>query len=68
MTRESAGKGSDEYRVVPGRDEGWDVVIEHDHHVVSSTHCSDWHRVERLRAALDRQRRPEGRAPRSARR
>jgi len=45
------------YHVVPGRDEGWDVVIEREHHVVSSTHCSDWHRVERICAALDQQQR-----------
>jgi hypothetical protein len=45
------------YHVVPGRDEGWDVVIERGHHVVSSTHCSDWHRVERICAALDQQQR-----------
>lgn len=45
------------YHVVPGHDEGWDVVIEDDHHIVSSTHCSDWHRVERICAALDEQQR-----------
>lgn len=45
------------YHVVPGRDEGWDVVIECEHHVVSSTHCSDWHRVERICAELDQQQR-----------
>lgn len=45
------------YHVVPGRDEGWDVVIEREHHIVSSTHCSDWHRVERICAALDEQQR-----------
>jgi hypothetical protein len=42
------------YHVEPGRDEGWDVIIEREHRVVSSTHCSDWHRVERICAALDR--------------
>ena len=42
------------YHVVPGRDEGWDVVIEREHRIVSSTHCSDWHRVERICAELDR--------------
>ncbi len=55
MKRDSDSNGSDAYRVVPGRDDGWDVVIEHDHRVVSATHCSDWHRVERLCAALERQ-------------
>jgi len=42
------------YHVEPGHDDGWDVVVERDHHVVSSTHCSDWHRVERICAELDR--------------
>jgi hypothetical protein len=41
------------YHVVPGLDEGWDVVVEDEHHNVSSTHCSDWHRVERICAALE---------------
>lgn len=45
------------YHVVPGRDEGWDVIVEREHHVVSSTHCSDWHRVERICEALDQQQR-----------
>jgi hypothetical protein len=26
---------------------GWDVHVEDDRHVVSITHCSEWHRVER---------------------
>jgi hypothetical protein len=43
------------YRVMPGRDDGWDVVVERAPGVVSSTYCSDWHRVERLCAALDLQ-------------
>ena len=43
------------YRVMPGRDDGWEVVVERAPGVVSSTYCSDWHRVERLCAALDRQ-------------
>ena len=43
------------YRVMPGRDDGWDVVVERPPGVVSSTYCSDWHRVERLCAALDLQ-------------
>ena len=43
------------YHVVPGLDEGWDVVVEDEHHNVSSTHCSDWHRVERICAALEHQ-------------
>jgi hypothetical protein len=43
------------YRVMPGRDDGWEVVVERAPGVVSSTYCSDWHRVERVCAALDRQ-------------
>jgi hypothetical protein len=50
---EAAGAVS--YRIVPGRDEGWDVVLEYQQHVVSSTHCTDWHRVERVCATLNRQ-------------
>jgi hypothetical protein len=26
---------------------GWDVGVEDDPHVVSITHCTEWHRVER---------------------
>ena len=43
------------YRVMPGRDDGWEVVVERTPGVVSSTYCSDWHRVERVCAALERQ-------------
>jgi hypothetical protein len=43
------------YHVVPGHDDGWDVVVEREHQVVSSTYCSDWHRVERICAVLERQ-------------
>lgn len=52
------------YRVMPGRDDGWEVVVERAPGVKSSTYCSDWHRVERVCAALDRQRRetPSGTA------
>jgi len=41
------------YRVVPGRDDGWEVVVERAPGIMSSTYCSDWHRVERVCAALD---------------
>ena len=34
-------------RVVLSLDRGWDVVIEHDREIVSITHCTEWHRVER---------------------
>jgi hypothetical protein len=43
------------YCVMPGRDDGWDVVVERAPGIVSSTYCSDWHRVERVCAALERQ-------------
>jgi hypothetical protein len=45
------------YHVVPGRDDGWEVVVERAPGVKSSTYCSDWHRVERVCAALDQQER-----------
>ena len=50
------------YHVVPGSTDGWDVVVERQHHVVASTHCSDWHRVERICAALERQQQQENAA------
>ena len=34
-------------RVVLAPTRGWDVIIEHDHRIVSITHCTEWHRVER---------------------
>ena len=43
------------YRIVLGHDEGWDVVCDQPPQAVSSTHCADWHRVERVCAMLDRQ-------------
>jgi len=55
------------YHVVPGSTDGWDVVVERQHHVVKSTHCSDWHRVERLCAALERQQQEEHTAAVTAR-
>jgi hypothetical protein len=42
---------------MPGRDDGWEVVVERAPGVKSSTYCSDWHRVERVCAALDQQER-----------
>jgi hypothetical protein len=35
-------------RVVLAKTGGWDVCLEIDGHVVSFTHCEDWHRVERM--------------------
>jgi hypothetical protein len=52
------------YCVMPGRDDGWEVVVEGAPGVASSTYCSDWHRVERLCAALERQMREASRAAR----
>ena len=43
------------YRVIPGRDHGWEVMVERAPGVVSSTYCSDWHRVERICEALERE-------------
>ena len=42
------------YRVVSGPDDGWQVVIEEQPGLVTTTYCSDWHRVERVCASLDR--------------
>lgn len=55
------------YHVVPGSSDGWDIVVERQHHVVRSTHCSDWHRVERICAALERQQQEERTAAPTAR-
>jgi hypothetical protein len=27
---------------------GWDVQVEIDHRIVTTTHCTEWHRVERM--------------------
>ncbi len=43
------------YRVVPARDGGWEVKVERAPGVMSSTYCSDWHRVERICGALEQQ-------------
>ena len=52
-----AAPHSSHYRIIPAHDNGWQVVVERGSDVVLFTWCSDWHRVERLCAALDRQRR-----------
>ena len=56
MMRPDGGRES-RYRVMPGRDDGWEVLVERAPGIVSSTYCSDWHRVERLCAALEHERR-----------
>jgi len=48
---------SSHYRVLPAHDDGWQVVTELGPNIVEFTYCSDWHRVERVCAELDRQRR-----------
>jgi hypothetical protein len=55
IRRPESRSESSRYRVMPGRDDGWEVVVERAPGVVSSTYCSDWHRVERVCAALDQQ-------------
>ena len=54
------------YHVVPGHDDGWDVIVEREHQVVSSTYCSDWLRVERICAVLERQESASAAARRAA--
>ena len=41
-------------RVVLSSQEGWDVLVERGQSVMSTSHCTDWHRVERVRAASRR--------------
>ena len=48
---------SSHYRIVPAHDDGWQVITEDGPNLVLFTYCSDWHRVERVCAALDRRRR-----------
>jgi len=43
---------ADSRRVVLSPERGWDVLFEHDRKVVSITHCSEWHRVERCAAPV----------------
>jgi hypothetical protein len=57
MVRPDGRSEKSRYRVRPGRDDGWEVLVERAPGVVSSTYCSDWHRVERLCAALEAPRR-----------
>jgi hypothetical protein len=39
-------------RVVPAASGGWDVLVERGQSVVSTRHCTDWHRVERVCASM----------------
>jgi hypothetical protein len=55
MYQSHGGREKRHYQVVPARDEGWEVMVERAPGVVSSTYCSDWHRVERICAALEQQ-------------
>jgi hypothetical protein len=55
MHRPVGERKSKRYRVVPSRDGGWEVKIERAPGVMSSTYCSDWHRVERICGALEQQ-------------
>jgi len=55
MNRPIGGRQQAHYHVVPARDGGWEVMVERAPGVVSSTYCSDWHRVERICAALEQQ-------------
>lgn len=55
MNRPHRERGNCRYQVVPARSEGWEVMVERAPGVVSSTYCSDWHRVERICAALEQQ-------------
>jgi len=41
-------------RVTLSDAEGWEVRLEVDDEVVTATHCSDWHRVERVCDRIER--------------
>jgi hypothetical protein len=49
----TCGRGSARCSVALFVGGGWDVRIENDDGTVLTKHCSDWHRVERLRAQLE---------------
>ena len=57
MNATPATPHSSHYRILPAHDDGWQVVTEEGPDLVVFTYCSDWHRVERVCAELDRQRR-----------
>lgn len=59
MNAAPAPAHSSHYKVIPAHDDGWQVICERGPDLVVFTYCSDWHRVERVCAALDRQRRDE---------
>jgi len=42
-------------RVALADDAGWNIYVEMDDRVVSLTHCSDWHHVERLCDRIERE-------------
>jgi hypothetical protein len=42
-------------RAIIATNSGWDVAVEIDERVVSVTHCTDWHRVERLCERIKRE-------------
>jgi hypothetical protein len=42
-------------RATLAADTGWDVLVEMDERVVSSTHCRDWHHVERICGRIERE-------------
>jgi len=43
-----------QWRIAVSDDYGWDVFVEVDGRVLSTMHCSDWHRVERLCSRIER--------------
>ena len=53
-------------RVAPASIGGWDVIVENGRSVVSTTHCADWHHVERVCTLMGAwQRTGRTRAPRA---
>jgi hypothetical protein len=53
--RADSERSKKRFSVVPSRDQGWEVKVERAPGVMSSTYCSDWHRVERICGALEQQ-------------
>lgn len=41
-------------RIALARTTGWDVQLEIDERIVNTTHCGEWHRVERICCEMQR--------------
>jgi hypothetical protein len=51
----AAGRRNDEANVhiEPGAAGGWDVTVIVDGRAIASSHCTDWHRTERVKRSFE---------------